>query len=357
MVHTFSLSTFIITCASSWERQAVAEIKALFPDATCRVLFFPGNLLVNTETPREEALTRFEQSETRVLGRIVPVDLRADIDKTAASLPKLLEAALELPRLDPAFTFRVTCERRGHHEFGSQEVERFVGDRLVDEWDCEADLVTPEQYVSIEIFQDLAFLSAVWADEVLHKEISQMRKHAPGQRPLNRAEKKLREALHRFRVKLPTGARALDLGSAPGGWARVLAEYCAEVIAVDRADLDERVSALPNVVHVRERAEAYIAEARGPFDLLTCDMNVQPAFAAEMLCLYAPLLRPEGEAILTIKFPSRYRRQHVRTAREILGSCFTDFSVQHLLHNGKETTMYMRRRREHGTPDDRRGVE
>jgi tRNA(Ser,Leu) C12 N-acetylase TAN1 len=47
----------------------------------------------------------------------------------------------------------VTCERRGNHEFGSQEVERLIGDRLVDEWRLEADLATPEQYVNIEIFQ------------------------------------------------------------------------------------------------------------------------------------------------------------------------------------------------------------
>jgi len=274
----------------------------------------------------------------------VPVDLRCDLDKTRDSLPKLVEAALALPPLDPHFTFRVTCERRGNHDFGSQEVERFVGDKLVDEWGIEADLVAPEQYVNIEVFQDFAFVSALWADELLHKEITQMRKHPPGQRPLNRAEKKLREALAKFRVRLPAGARALDLGSAPGGWARVLAERCAEVVAVDPAELDERVGTLPNVVHARQRAEDYCAEARGPFDLLTCDMNVESSFAGDMLCRYAPLLAEGGEAILTIKFWSRHRRQHVLGALEALGGCFTDFEVRHLPHNGKETTLHMRKK-------------
>lgn len=344
MIHHFELSTFVITCSSSWERQATAEIKALLPVATCRALFFPGNLLMNTELPRAEVLQRFEEAETRLIGRVVPIDLRCDVDKTRDSLPRLLEGALALPRLDPKFTFRVTCERRGNHEFGSQEVERLIGDQLVDEWGLEADLATPEQYVNIEIFQDLAFLSAVWADEILHKEISQMRKYPPGQRPLNRAEKKLREALAKFKVKLPRDARALDLGSAPGGWARVLAEHCAEVVAVDPAQLDERVENLPNVVHVRQRAEDYAAQAQGPFDLLTCDMNVESPFAAKMLCQYAPLLKEGGEAILTIKFGSRFRRQHVVAALEVLENCFTDFDVKHLPHNGIETTMYMRKK-------------
>ena len=344
MIHHFELSTFIITCASSWERQAIAELKALLPVTTGRALFFPGNLLMNTEMPRAEVLERLEENETRLIGRVVPVDLRCDIDKTRESLPKLVEAALALPKLDPNFTFRVTCERRGNHEFGSQEVERFVGDRLVDEWGCEADLVTPEQFLNIEIFQDIGFLSAVWADEILHKEITQMRKHPPGQRPLNRAEKKLREGLAKFKVRLPAGARALDLGSAPGGWARVLAEVASEVVAVDPAELDERVTALPNVIHVRQRAEAYVAQAKGPYDLLTCDMNAEPTFAARMLCLYAPLLKEGGEAILTIKFCSRHRRQHVAAALEALGDCFTDFNIKHLPHNGKETTLHMRKK-------------
>lgn len=344
MIHHFRLTTFIITCASSWERQATHEIRTILPGATCRVLFFPGNLLVNTELPRAEALRLLDEAETRFLGRIVPVDLRVDINKTADSLPLLLEGALQLPPLAADFSFRVRCDRRGNHEFGSRDVELLVGDRLADEWGCQADLEVPEQLVNIEIFQDLAFLGAVWADEVLHKEITQMRKHAPGQRPLNRAEKKLREALSRFRVKLPRGARALDLGSAPGGWVRVLAEQCAEVVAVDAAELDERVKALPNVIHIRQRAEEYLGQAQGPFDILTCDMNVQAGFAARMLCGYAPLLRVGGKAILTVKFASRYRRQQVAEALEVLQECFEDFSVKHLPHNAKETTVYMRRK-------------
>lgn len=343
MIHHFELSTFIITCSSSWERQAMVELKSLLPVTTCRALFFPGNLLLNTELPRAEVLGLLEAADTRLIGRVVPVDLRCDIDKTRDSLPRLLEAALALTPLDPQFTFRVTCERRGNHEFGSQEVERFVGDRLVDEWGVEADLATPEQYVNFEIFQDLAFVSALWADEHLHKEITQMRKHPPGQRPLNRAEKKLREALVKFKVKLPPGARALDLGSAPGGWARVLAEVCVEVVAVDPAALDERVTALPNVLHVRRRAEDYAAADTGEFDLLTCDMNVESPFAAAMLCRYATRLREGGQAILTIKFGSRYRRQHVIAALEVLRDSFGDFDVKHLPHNGKETTLYMRK--------------
>lgn len=344
MIHHFELTTFLITCSSSWEKQATHEIKRVLPGAACRTTFFPGNILVSTEIPRPEALAALEAAETGLIGRVVPLDLRCDISKHRTSLDELLEAARELPPLNPEFTFRVRCDRRGNHEFGSRDVELFVGDKLVDEWGTAADLEVPEQLVSIEIFQDLAFMSATWADEVLRKEISQFRKHATGQRPLNRAEKKLREAISKFKIRLPVGARALDLGAAPGGWTRVLAEYAAEVIAVDPAQLDERVLALPNVKHLTMRSEDYLARAEGPFDIVTCDMNVPSHVAAQRLCETAPLLTDQGQAVLTIKFGSRHRREHVQRALDVLEVCYEGFEIRHLPHNGKETTMWMRKR-------------
>jgi len=345
MIHHFRLATFLVTCPSSWERQAVRELRTLLPDSTCRILFFPGNILMNSEQPRADVLRVLEEADTRFLGHVIPLRLRVDITKARESLDALLQGALDLPPLDPQFTFRVTCNRRGHHEFGSREAEYQIGDRLADEWGVQADLDEPEQIVSIEVFQDLAFLDACFADERLHKDIRQMRKHAPGQRPLNRAEKKLREAFTKFRVKVPAGARALDLGSAPGGWARVLAEVCAEVVAVDPAEMDERVIALPNVTHAQLRADQYLRAARGPFDLITCDMNAESPVSAALLCQAAPLLQEGGEAILTIKFTSRQRRLHVRRALDVLEACYTDFDTRHLPHNGKETTLHMRKKR------------
>jgi tRNA acetyltransferase TAN1 len=296
---------------------------------------------MNSEHPREEVLRTLEAAETKLIGQVIPLDLRADVTKHRESLGALLEGALALPPLDPRFSFRVTCNRRGNHEWGSREVEYQIGDRLADEWGVVADLDEPEQFVNIEVFQDLAFLGTCGADDRLHKGISQMRKHAPGQRPLNRAEKKLREAFAKFQVRLPEGARALDLGSAPGGWARVLAEVCAEVVAVDPAELDERVLALPNVTHVRQRAEQYLPQAHGDFDLLTCDMNAGSDVAAALLCQAARLLRDGGEAILTVKFHSPHRREHVRRAVEVLQACYIGFETRHLPHNGKETTLHM----------------
>jgi 23S rRNA C2498 (ribose-2'-O)-methylase RlmM len=41
------------------------------------------------------------------------------------------------------------------------------------------------------------------------------------------------------------------VGAAPGGWTRLLAQACAPVYAIDPANLDPDVVALPNVVHIK----------------------------------------------------------------------------------------------------------
>jgi 23S rRNA (cytidine2498-2'-O)-methyltransferase len=341
MIHRFQLTTLLVTCASAWERRAMGELKRALPGCTCRPLFMPGNLLCNTEAPRDQTLTILDDLETTVVGRIVPLDLRADIVSGPESLDLLLVAAQELKVPEPGGSFRVVCHRRGEHEFGSREVEHYVGERLADLWELHADLDLPDQVLSIEIFQHLAFLSLCWPEELLRKEIVQMRRSA--ERPLNRSELKLREALECFHLALTPDMRALDLGAAPGGWTRVLAATCREVVAVDPALLDDRVHTLPNVIHVTARAENYLRGEQKAFDIVTCDMNLSPLETAGLMKQAGQLLPESAPAIMTIKFQTRQRRKHVEEVLATLEGTYRDFAVQHLPHNGLETTLFMRR--------------
>lgn len=342
MIHRFQLTTFLVTCAAGWEKRAASELRRALPQSTSRTLFMPGNLLVNTELPRAEALAVLEEVETTVIARLVPLDLRADLVAGPESLDLLYEAAQELQVLEPRGSFRVVCHRRGEHEFDSRAVEQQVGTRLADLWGLTADLQLPDQVVSIEIFQNLAFLSLCWPEELLRKAIVQM--HRAGRRPINRAELKLREACNEFPLEVPVGGRALDLGAAPGGWSYVLGEQCRQVVAVDPAELDPRVAELPAVTHVRQRAEEYLAGATEPFDLVVCDMNLHPLEAAALVNQAAPLLPAGAPVVMTIKFQTRQRRRHVEEVLTVLSEAYDEFQVQHLPHNGKETTLFMRRK-------------
>jgi 23S rRNA (cytidine2498-2'-O)-methyltransferase len=206
------------------------------------------------------------------------------------------------------------------------------------------DLEGPQQIFAVQIFQDLAFMGLVRAEQMLSKPLRKMRKYAPGKRPISRAEHKLREIIDKHGLELPPEGRALDLGAAPGGWTRVLAEAMAEVVAVDPAELDERVRELANVRHLRLRAEELAPEEVGRFDVLCNDMNRDPDESAEPMCALAPLLEPGGLAVMTIKFVTRRRAEHIQEATEILAREYDQIRVARVPHNAKETSAVMRRR-------------
>ena len=333
--------TFLVSCAAGREAEARRELRRAIGGGDARSLFMRGNLLLGTPgRDPGSVLEALRAAETRTLGRIVPVTVKALIGPGAEHLDTLGQAALAAVSLEPGSTFRVECRRRGRHAFGSRDVQRAVGMRIEAETSAVFAFEGPERLVLVEIFQDWVWIGSCAPADVLHKTLTRMRVYAPGRRPLNRAEKKLREALAAFGLTVEPGLRALDLGAAPGGWTKVLAEAGAEVLAVDPADLASDVATLPNVQHFRGRSEELLAQpGLGPFDLLTNDMNLDPTDSAEAVRSLLPLLSPSARVMMTVKFMTPRRREHIQEVLAVLGSLFAEHREQRLPHNAKETTL------------------
>jgi tRNA(Ser,Leu) C12 N-acetylase TAN1 len=306
-----------------------------------------GNILLLSDAPEREALERIAAADTRCVSRVVAVQRRVGIGADAACFCDVARAAGGVGRIEPGETFLVRCNRRGSHGWSSRELERSVARELEEATGAGGDYDAPVDWrVSVEVYQDAAYVGVNRPCDLVHKRLRKQRKYAPGQRPLNRAQLKLREAIDAFGITLPDGASVVDLGSAPGGWAAVLAELAGEVVAVDPADLAPQVEALPNVQHWRCRAEDLMGQddLRERFDLMTCDMNVDPAQCADTLCRLAIILKAGAPAVMTVKYVSRRRRRHEREAREILAREYDGIRMRHLPHNALETTAFMRRR-------------
>jgi 23S rRNA (cytidine2498-2'-O)-methyltransferase len=94
--------------------------------------------------------------------------------------------------------------------------------------------------------------------------------------PPSRAYLKCWEALTLLRRRPAPGERCLDAGASPGGWTWALARLGAEVIAVDRAPLEERAAALPGVSFIKHDAFTLKPEDLGPLDWLFCDAACYP---------------------------------------------------------------------------------
>ncbi len=106
--------------------------------------------------------------------------------------------------------------------------------------------------------------------------------------PPSRAYLKLWEGLTRIGRHPGPGERVLDLGASPGGWSWALAQLGCQVTAVDKADLDPRVAALPNVELRRDSAFALPPE---PVDWLFSDVICYPQRLLALVERWLPLAR------------------------------------------------------------------
>jgi len=334
-------SSFVVTVPSGFEPEAKREIRSLIPDSRVRILFFKGNLLVKTSLEEAEAVRKLRDSETLYVGRVFPVSEKVAVTSEKESILRLYEP-LE-GKLKPEDSFAVRCQRRGAHGFSSQDVERSLGMKLEESSKAAVDLKSPRKVVVVQIFQNTAYIGLTDSENLVVKPIRVSRKYAKGERPFTRAEHKIREALEAFNIKVIPDYDVLDLGAAPGGWTKVLAGKARKVAAVDPAALEPEVEKMPNVVHLRCRAEE-IPNGAGLFDLVTNDMNLAPTESAKIMVAVASRLRKGGFAVMTVKFVTRDRKGHVEDALQILDSQYTNFIIKRLPHNRLETTLFMRKK-------------
>jgi len=335
-------STFIVSTSAGFERSAKREIQSLIPEAKVQTLFLKGNLWVKCPQGENDIVTRLRGASTTYVGRIFPVDVEVKISSSRESISILCRQVKLLDKLMKGDTFIVDCNRRGTHDFSSKDVERGLGAFLERETGAAVDFKGPEKTVVVQIFQDTAFIGVTKTENLIKKAIGVFRKYPPGERPLTRAEMKIREALEAFNIKIDPDFEILDVGAAPGGWTKILSNLGKRVVAVDPAGLHPSVASLPNVTHLQCKAEE-IPRHLGPFHMLTNDINVEPSESARIMIGLADLLRKDGIAIMTIKFVTRNRKRHIQETIRILEEKYQDFKVKKLPHNRYETTIFMRK--------------
>jgi len=338
-----SMSAFIISTSSGFEGEARREIIRILNPVKASKLFFKGNLYVESNQNEEETIEILRNADTVCIGKVYPVNIEMKISTAKDSVDVIYDAVSSLGKLGGGDSYRVTCNRRGRHEFSSRDVEITVGRRLEESTGAEVDLETPEKTVVVQIFQDRAYVGVTHTVNLLVKEIKKFRKYPKGERPFTRAEFKLREALKAFQVEVTEEINVLDVGAAPGGWTKVLSERAGRVVAVDPAELHPSVGEFENVEHLKIRAEELPPEYTG-FHLLTNDMNISPVESAVIMNSLADRLRDEGEAIMTVKFVTRDRRKHIREVKEVLNIEYQDIKIRRMPHNKNETTLYMKKR-------------
>lgn len=154
--------------------------------------------------------------------------------------------------------------------------------------------------------------------------------------PPSRAYLKLWEALALLRCWPQPGETCLDLGASPGGWSWTLASLGARVIAVDKAPLDPRVAALPNVT-VRQESAFALEPARwretdGAVDWLCSDVIAYPRRLLGLVRAWIAV-RAARRIICTVKFQGATDHDAAEAFAAMPGAW-----LRHLSHNKHELT-------------------
>lgn len=156
--------------------------------------------------------------------------------------------------------------------------------------------------------------------------------------PPSRAYLKLWEALLLLDWQPTAGDRCIDLGASPGGWTWLLATLGAEVVAVDKAPLADRVAAVPGVSWLQGSAFAIDPLSVGPIDLMVCDVIAYPKRTLAVVERWLPHV---GAIVSTVKFQGD--TDHDAVCSFVSLAATVGGRVVHLAHNKHELTFLFRK--------------
>ena len=150
--------------------------------------------------------------------------------------------------------------------------------------------------------------------------------------PPSRAYLKLWELFTLYGYKPEAGMKVIDVGSCPGGWTWVLQTVGASVVSVDKAPLDPRIAALPNIEFKQESAFGLRPQHVGQLNWFFSDIICYPDKLLELVTRWKESGLVDNFAC-TIKFQKPTDFETLFKFKAIPGS-----KVVHLSCNKHEVT-------------------
>jgi 23S rRNA (cytidine2498-2'-O)-methyltransferase len=190
--------------------------------------------------------------------------------------------------------------------------------------------------------------------------IDEFRRFNNTQYKVSRSEFKLREAFECFGIDINRVESALDIGAAPGGWTKVLAEHGIRTVAVDIAPLnysvlrkfseveiieDEKALNLGGkrkITHIKKSAHKIDMDAlkKQKFDMLLIDANIAPLENAKLASSFSATLNRGAYLIMTIKLIDKNIDKHISEVREALKKDYSSIRLKKLPYNRMEITCF-----------------
>lgn len=319
----------ICTCHPAAEGDAQAELRRSLPDAGRIQRLHPGILLV--ETPRD-------------IAALSPIFWQAPILFTRHLFPAEYVWPAQIDPIAAADTLASRLDRQRSYSIQARSFDGDAPTRPLSEalqsMGFQLDIRNPAQVVSLYRTSEATYAGVSSPQDNLSSWNGGMM-HFRAEGSISRAEFKLLEALRTFPIPMDGMRSALDLGAAPGGWSRVLAdEYGLSVDAVDPAALDPRLSGYSRIQHHAMTAAAFQrAYPDRRFDLIVNDMKMDTRLSLDILLSLRPQLQPDGWMLATLKLPRVRPGDAAAHAIHRLRAQATNLYARQLFHNRSEITV------------------
>lgn len=161
---------------------------------------------------------------------------------------------------------------------------------------------------------------------------------------VSRAEYKLLEAINLCNINLGALKFGADLGSAPGGWTKVLSSFGITTHSIDPASLSPEVKALPNVKHFRMTTEIYLQKFNySNFDIVINDMKMDIFLSSQIILDFHSRITNGGFVIMTFKLAKNFKYNQIIQCIQKLQEKYKLILARQLFHNRSEITVVLQK--------------
>ena len=353
----------LMTCDALSRAFVAEEIRRTFPAA-------PALIWLKTYEANEDGIAivepgvSFAEFAAHVnsiglffLRHIAPVQQRVALTGAEADIETLCTAAEDLAHLlNPTGTFSVQSRVLAHGPLPYRKVaiNETLSLRLEASTGATMNTREPEQVVTVLCTPTTGYVGVSHTSQNLSAWPGGKHRFKREEGQISRSEFKLLEALSVFNISLPNEGMALDIGAAPGGWTRVLRAAGLSVVALDPAELDERLAGVSGVAHVQKRIQDYLADGSrnraAPFRVIVNDLKMDARGSVEIMQRVRPRMALGGFGIMTLKLPRSIRSTatmlaFLRSDIERLRRGYAVLGARQLYHNRSEITVVLQRER------------
>lgn len=354
------MSDYIITFTPYFKKSVIKELYTIDPNIWIKTRFSDSQVLITSKLNRKKFTKNLLEKSPIFIKHIMPVTKRGRIiGNQKLDKKNILSSVEKITSILKKEKFAVQCRivsggQKGL-EYSSKDIEVCVGENYFKKG-CTPFFSDTEiqneniKIISIFINKNNYYVGFSSSEENLNFHCDEYRICSKTGREISRAENKLKEALAKFNVKLNGKGKALDIGAAPGGWSKVLADYGYEVIAVDPGNLHPKLHDNPKIKHYNCKIENL--DFKNHFDIIVNDMNIEPQVTSEIIDGLAHVLKDNGLIIVTLKLPNKIESR-IKASIDILNHNFEVLAIKNLFHNRQEITALLRKR---GMEKERRKI-